>query len=61
MSDQPTFLTATAMKKLQDELEQLKQWVPTENRLSEAIQLFDQLVTDTHYEDFLTIPAYQLI
>ena len=61
LEDGRSFTTDLYQQLLKDELEQLKQWVPTENRLSEAIQLFDQLVTDTHYEDFLTIPAYQLI
>lgn len=45
----------------QDELSQIHQWVPDQNRLAEATQLFDQLVKQNEYEDFLTLPAYDMI
>lgn len=46
---------------LEDELTQIGQWVPSENRLPEAIELFDRLVKQSDYEDFLTLPAYDLL
>ncbi len=46
---------------LQDELAQIDQWVPAKNRLPEAIELFDRLVKQDEYEDFLTLPAYDLL
>ncbi|MEL7426228.1 MAG: malate synthase A, partial [Bacteroidota bacterium] len=45
----------------QDEIAAMQQWLPAENRLAEAIELFDQLVKQAEYADFLTLPAYKLI
>ncbi|MEL6968934.1 MAG: malate synthase A [Bacteroidota bacterium] len=45
----------------QDEITAMKQWLPAENRLAEAIELFDKLVKQAEYADFLTLPAYELI
>ncbi len=45
----------------QDEIESMPQWLPSKNRLTEAIALFDQLVKQAEYVDFLTLPAYELI
>jgi malate synthase len=48
-----------------EELENIKQEVGThafENgRFLEAVQLFDQLILDGHYAEFLTLPGYTLL
>ncbi len=50
---------------MEEELEKIKEYVGSsyfENgRFDEAIQLFTQLVKNPKYEEFLTIPAYELI
>jgi malate synthase len=48
-----------------EEIEHIKSYVGTEayqhGRFEEAIKLFDQLVLQPEYVEFLTLPAYQLI
>jgi malate synthase len=48
-----------------EELEKMKEEVGTvafENgRFIEAVQLFDQLILDGHFAEFLTLPGYQLL
>ncbi len=50
---------------LPEELEKIKAYVGTENyeagRFAEAIDLFDRLVRDPEFTEFLTLPAYQLV
>jgi len=59
-------VTAELYEKLKlEELEKIKKYVGEEyyqkGRFTEAIKLFDQLVLNKAFEEFLTLPAYQLI
>ncbi|HJV31921.1 MAG TPA: malate synthase A, partial [Bacillales bacterium] len=48
-----------------EELENIKAEVGTQGfengRFTEAVQLFDQLILDGHFAEFLTLPGYQLL
>lgn len=46
---------------LQDEYPNMAALVPTDNRLAQAIALFDDLIHAGEYQDFLTLSAYQMI
>jgi malate synthase len=42
---------------LNDEIARLKQ--PSHNRFDTARELFDQITTNDHFAEFLTLPAYE--
>lgn len=46
---------------LQEELPGMVAILPMANRLDTALKLFDQLVKEENYTDFLTLPAYELL
>ncbi|WP_020539080.1 malate synthase A [Lewinella cohaerens] len=46
---------------LQEELPGMEAILPNDNKLETAIKLFDQLVKEETFTDFLTLPAYQLL
>lgn len=46
---------------LQEELPGMVAILPSDNRLDTALKLFDQLVKEEDYTDFLTLPAYELL
>jgi malate synthase len=52
-------------KLLSEEIEKCKKYLGEERlqtgKLTQAIELFNNLVLQEHFEDFLTIPAYQLL
>jgi malate synthase len=49
----------------QEELEKIKQEIGEEayasGRFDEAVELFDRLTLNDEFEDFLTIPGYQIL
>ena len=50
---------------LEEELEKIRQYTGEDyyqnGRFEEAINLFDQLIKDPNYTEFLTLPAYELV
>ena len=48
-------------KLIGEELKEIKNLTPTEKMLDEAGTLFEDLIVNKEFEDFLTLPAYKLI
>jgi malate synthase len=65
LDDGRTITYALYRQFLPEELDKIKDYVGTENfdngKFSEATSLFDRLVKDKEFIDFLTLPAYDLI
>ena len=48
-------------KLIEEELKEIKNLTPTDKMLDEAVNLFEDLIVNKEFEDFLTLPAYKLI
>ena len=48
-------------KLIEEELKEIKNLTQTSEMLDEAGTLFEDLITNIEFEDFLTLPAYKLI
>jgi malate synthase len=46
---------------IDEELKEIKKLTPTDEMLDEAGTLFEDLIVNKEFEDFLTLPAYKLI